>query len=175
MKLKSKIKNEIFFDQLHISLWTTSSIILTLSLYHQYIDHTEPCTLCLWQRNIFFIIFSISPLGFIRKFNNSIRSLLSLLFISSFLLGTYHILVQYGWLNDRCSVQNIGSINDFIPFLEKPKNPCSRIGWKIFGLSVSMYNALISLIAIFAINFKNLLILGSRCLHMLEKTPQKKT
>ena len=39
-------------------------------------------------------------------------------------------------------------MNDFMQMLDQPKVSCSAIGWKLFGLSASIYNANFSLVAL---------------------------
>jgi disulfide bond formation protein DsbB len=64
------------------------------------------------------------------------------------------VLVQIGWVVDRCTVQKIDNINDFMKMLEQTKTSCATIGWKLFGLSASIYNAIFSLIALVFLYFK---------------------
>ena len=85
-------------------VWMISSVILTFSFYHQYIEQFEPCTLCKWQQFVYFLIFAISPIGLISRLNLSVRNVLSFIFLMGLFLSTYHIAVQFEWLTDRCII-----------------------------------------------------------------------
>lgn len=161
-------KNWIF-DRTIFSFLIASLLILAFSFHQQYIEKIEPCTLCQWQRYCLYLIFTVSFFGFIQRFNSPIRLLLILIFFVSLLLSSYHTLVQFGWLTDRCVMtQKIENVNDFIKMFDQPKISCANINWKLFGISASIYNAIFSFFAIIALNFK--IIQGARsCQKNLER------
>lgn len=136
--------------------WITSLTILFFSFYQQYVEKLEPCSLCKWQRYVYSLVALISPIGLIQTFNSSIKISLNFIFLIGFCLATYHTLVQFEWLTDRCTIQKIENMNDFMKMLEQPKISCANSGWKLFGISASIYNIIISLTALIALNFKNL-------------------
>lgn len=143
------------FDWTLILIFGTSLAILIFSFYQQYVKEIEPCPLCKWQRYIYLLIFCLSPIGLIQTYNLSIRNMLNIAFLVGFCLAAYHTLIQLGWLNDQCAMtQKIENIADFMKMLEQPKVSCATIGWKLFGLSASIYNAMLSCFALIALNFK---------------------
>lgn len=142
-------QKKLILDRALIAIWIISLTILSFSIYHQYIEKIELCTLCKWQRLVYFLIFAISPIGLISRLNLSIRANLNVIILIGFCLAIYHTAVQFGWLSDRCIMtQKIENLNDFMQMIEQPKVSCSAIGWKLFGLSASIYNAILSLIAL---------------------------
>ncbi|WP_068468681.1 disulfide bond formation protein B [Candidatus Protochlamydia phocaeensis] len=145
------------FDKTLLVLWIISALVLMFSLYQQFIAKVEPCDLCKWQRYVYILIFAISPLGLIQQLNFSIRNTISLFFLIGFGVASYHALVQFGLLADRCAItQQITSIEDFMEILDQPKISCSNISWKLFGLSASSYNAAFSFFALIILNFKTI-------------------
>lgn len=135
-----------FLDRHLIGVWIVSSIIIIFSFYIQHIEKIEPCSLCKWQRLIYFLIFCASPIGVIRCYNVPIRNLLKILFFIGCCLAFYHISVQLGWINDRCTMsQKVENMNDFMQMLSQTRVACSAIHWKIFGISASIYNGFFSL------------------------------
>lgn len=138
-----------FLDWTLISFLIFSSIVLAFSFYHQYIGKIEPCTLCKWERFVYFLVLIISPLGFIQRFNFAVKIALDFIFFLGLCLAIYHVAVQFGLLTDRCEIrQKIENLDDFMQMLDQPKISCAVIGWKLFGLSASIYNAIFSSIAL---------------------------
>jgi len=140
-----------------ISLGTISLGIFLFSVHQQYVKRINPCSLCEWQRYIYFSIFVIAPFGQIQRFNSAVRGVINIILFISICLAAYHALVQLGFLTDRCTMTNkIENVNDFMNMLEQPKTPCANIGWKFFGLSASIYNVILSFNALIILNFKYL-------------------
>jgi disulfide bond formation protein DsbB len=136
--------------------WIASLTILFFSFYQQYVEKIEPCSLCKWQRYIYFLVALLSPIGLIQPINPSIRVSLNFIFLIGFCLATYHTLVQFEWLNDQCAIQKVESMNDFMRMLEQPKVSCANVSWKLFGLSASIYNIIFSVFALITLNFNNI-------------------
>lgn len=142
-------------DNLFIGLSIASGVILIYSYYQQLIEKIDPCFLCVWQRYIYFAVFFTSLLGFFKKYNAFVRLALTTLFTFGLGLATYHILVQLGLVADRCVItQQVNHIDDFMHLLEQSKGSCSKVGWSIFGFSITYYNVIFSLCAITALNWK---------------------
>jgi disulfide bond formation protein DsbB len=156
-KINLHICKSWILDWKLILLWILSLTILIFSFHQQYIKKIEPCFLCKYQRLIYFSVFIISSLGLICDFNSFIKNALKITFLIGFSLSIYHILIQSGWINDRCAInENIENMNDFIRMLEQPKIACATISWQLFGFSASVYNALFSLCALITLKFKKI-------------------
>ena len=84
--LNSYYQRKYLLDWTLIAVWMISSVILTFSFYHQYIEKFEPCTLCKWQQFVYFLIFAISPIGLISRLNLSVRNAFKLHFFDGFTL-----------------------------------------------------------------------------------------
>lgn len=146
-----------YFDRTLVAFFTACLVILFLSFYQQNIQKIEPCSLCKWQQYIYFSIALLSPIGLIQYYNFSIRNALSVILLIGFCLASYHTLVQFGWLADRCIItQKIENLNDFMKILEKPKTSCANVGWKLFGFSVSIYNIIFFAFGLISLNFNSI-------------------
>jgi len=166
------LKNKLVLDWILLILFLISAITISFSFYQEHIENIAPCNLCKWQRLVYTSVFFISPIGLIQQFNYICRKVISLLLFAGFVLSSYHALVQFGWLTDRCTITpNVETINDFMMMLENPTPPCSTIGWKLLGLSASIYSTFFTICALLFINFPNLLKLRSIC-HLILKKPQ---
>jgi len=138
-------QKKLFLDWKIIFFWFTSAVILSLSYYKEYIDKVVPCPLCEWQRYLYLLIFLISPIGLIRRYNLNINNIFNIIFLISFALSTYHVAIQLGFVEDRCTfTQKIADINDYKAMLEKNHISCATTYWKFFGISASIYNAIFS-------------------------------
>lgn len=141
-------------DKLLMGLSIASLFILIYSYYQQLIEKVDPCFLCIWQRYIYLAVFVTSFLGFYQKYNAIIKIALTALFTIGLGLSTYHISVQLGLVTDRCIItQQVNHIDDFMHLLEQTKGSCSKVGWPLFGISITFYNAIFSLFAITALNW----------------------
>lgn len=126
------------------------------SFYMEYVGELILCQLCYYQRMTWIaivIISSISSLGYLKKYG--FFSICSLLLLSIF-LSAYHLLIQYGFILDKCTVsQNIGSMEDFQTLIFQPKKACSEIMWKILELPITFYNFLFSFLLLTIIIYFN--------------------
>ncbi len=141
-------------DYILVIIWMISGLVLGTSFFHQYVNKIEPCKLCIWQRFLYILVFSFSPLGLAQHLNSSIRITLNIIFLAGLCLSTYHTLIQFGWLSDRCTAQSIETMEDFMRMLAQPKISCSAVSWKLFGLPATLYNALICSLALIILNAK---------------------
>jgi disulfide bond formation protein DsbB len=96
-------------------------------LFSFVIEHalnTQPCSLCLIQRWIFFFIADISLLIILF---NKLRFLLVLSIIFGFFVSSYHNLVVFDILKGKCQTEQIikTSKEDFFKTLEK-KSDCKN-------------------------------------------------
>ena len=84
-----------------------------------------------------------------------------MIFTFSFLVSVYHFGIEQGFINETnvCEVNKAGSIikDDVLKSLQKINISCKDVAFKIFGLSLTTYNILISLL-MFLISLKIYLI-----------------
>lgn len=125
--------------------------------------HYLPCDLCFRQREIHWAAMTIAAIGFLltRKWNaarlvGAVNVLLFLIFMTSLVVAAYHAGVEWDIFEgpSGCSSTAGGldasAIPDRIPTLEELNRPtgtvaCDEAAWRLFGISMAGYNALISL------------------------------
>ena len=144
-----------FKTQTYFKIFFFISIISLSSAYFiEYILGYQPCNLCLIERipyalSIFFITFN-----FIFKTNEKfIILLLSLTFAFSLIISFYHFGIEQGFFQESslCGVKNDGEITtkeELLKELQKNRVSCKDVTFRIFGLSLTSINIVISLLFI---------------------------
>ena len=137
----------------------TLNLILLFSIFTifmayiiQYVLGHQPCNLCLIERIPYiFSIIIISICLFSKKFEKVFLIILSLTFFSATLLAFYHFGIEQGFIKESlvCDLNNQNnnlSKEDLLDQLKEMPVSCKDVTFKIFGLSLTTFNILISLI-----------------------------
>ena len=112
----------------------------------------EPCILCKYQRIPYFSVILFVSLALHIKMVNHVGTLkiIGFIFIASTVLAFYHNGIEQHWWNAATSC---GDTNQFPAnftnfqsqlMIKMPKR-CDEIDWTLFGLSMTVYNILLSL------------------------------
>ena len=128
-----------------------SSIMLISAFYLEYFHGALPCDLCITQRWFHgaIIAYSLMIIFIINKTSISKKLLLlggTILWLSSSIAGLYHFGIEMNfWTGpDGCS-SNIDFSKDTLTYLlSKSPIKCDEVMFKIFGLSLAGWNALVS-------------------------------
>ena len=126
-----------------------SSIIIVSAYILEYIYNFPPCKLCIYQRIPFFLILFVCATSFLMEYRNIHFYAIFFLFFSSFLIASFHSLVERGLIeyNSGCSssINDFESIEDLRNHLESVAlTKCDEIIFSIMGLSLANINSLIS-------------------------------
>jgi len=138
---------------LAVALGCTSLLLLLGVLGFQYLGRLPPCELCLWQRwphvgaaavglgGALLIRAGLLDLGAAR----GVAALAAMLIAISGALGVYHAGVEWHWWLGPQSCT--GSAFHYTGRLDlsAPAVACDIAAWRLFGLSLAGYNAVISL------------------------------
>jgi disulfide bond formation protein DsbB len=142
-------------DPVHLALYLgIASLALILgALGFQFLDRLPPCEMCMWQRypHIAAAIIGINGAFLIRTgvIGRGAATMLvvvtAILIAFSGVLGVYHAGVEWHWWPGPSSCtgpafQFHGTLD-----LTAPMVRCDAAAWRLFGLSLAGYNALISL------------------------------
>ena len=118
---------------------------LGFSYYTEYANHLPPCTLCLIQRSLYGLTFIAALLGAATSYKTiakwSVVTLLSL----NFAIASYHTLVQYKIVEDRCKSETIQDMNAYKTMLTAKRPGCSDASWKIGPIPAPILSGLFSL------------------------------
>jgi disulfide bond formation protein DsbB len=139
--------------QLALTLGIVALALILGALGFQYLARLPPCEMCMWQRypHIAAAIIGIGGALLIRGGLLDRRAgvvlviVTALLIATSGVLGVYHAGVEWHWWPGPTSCT--GSAYRFQGTLDltAPIVRCDAAAWRLFGLSLAGYNALISL------------------------------
>ncbi len=131
-----------------------SFIALISAFFIEYILGHQPCNLCLIERIPYgFSIMIIMAIFLIRKNQKFLVMLLILTFIFSFAISFYHFGIEQGFFQESsiCGVKNSTEIvtkEDLLKQLSEKTISCKDVTFRIFGLSLTSINIVISLMFI---------------------------
>ena len=135
-------------------IFAISLISLIFAYFIEYSLGHQPCNLCLLERipyalSMIFIIINL----FLNKKHKFFILLLTLFFIFSFLISTYHFGIEQGYFKEStiCGLKNSSEIiskEEILKQLSEKVVSCKDVTFRFFGLSLTSINMLISLIII---------------------------
>ena len=144
------LKAEFYFK----IIFLFSFIALISAFFIEYILGHQPCNLCLIERIPYGLSIMIIMAIFIIKKNQKFLVLLLILtFIFSFAISFYHFGIEQGFFQESsvCGVKNLTEIitkEDLLKQLSKKTISCKDVTFRIFGLSLTSINIVISLMFI---------------------------
>ena len=131
------------------------SLIALISAY--FIEHVlghQPCNLCLIERIPYALsIILIMTIFLIQRNEKFLVLLLILIFIFSFMISFYHYGIEQGFFQESsvCGVRNITeniTKEDLLKELSEKTVSCKDVTFRIFGLSLTSINIVVSLLFI---------------------------
>ena len=142
-----------------IILFLVSTLALLTAYFIQYILGYQPCNLCIIERVPYALTLIVLSLNYRFKNNQNFYSVLLLIIFSfSLLLSIYHLGIEQGLVAesnfcDSGDKSSIISKEDILKSLKEFTVSCKDVALKIFGLSLTTYNIILSLIMLL-ISFK---------------------
>ena len=134
------------------SLIFLSFITLSFAYFVEFILGHEPCNLCKIERIPYIgSIILISFLIFTNKWEKILLSITLLLFIFGAVTSVYHVGIEQGIFSESLLCElglntNIQNPEDLLKSLEKAPISCKDVTFKIFGLSLATFNAVLSIL-----------------------------
>lgn len=128
---------------------------LVTAFIAQYVFDLAPCQFCLWERYPYGFAAILSLLGLWHpKWLSWIRILCALTFLGATAITTYHVAVEYKWIDPPASCQSDLKITDTTTvadlkaqILAQPRvTRCDIAPLKIFGISMAEMNLALSLL-----------------------------
>tara|TARA_B100001093_G_C26255016_1_gene770193 strand:+ start:25 stop:510 length:486 start_codon:yes stop_codon:yes gene_type:complete len=141
--------NKKFFFKLTFAI----SLFALISAYFiEYILGHQPCNLCLIERIPY--VGSLIIILVIFKFNHLEKYLILLLilvFLAGTLISLYHLGIEQSFIVESlvCDLKNSSNIlskEDILQQLQQKIVSCKDVTFKIFGLSLTVYNLIVSLL-----------------------------
>ena len=137
---------------LFISIFLISLIALISAYFIEYILGHQPCSLCLYERVPFFLAILIVLINYkYDKLEKYFILLLAIIFFIATILSLYHIGIEQGFIQESflCDLKkgaNIIDKDEILKQLQQKSISCKDVTFKIFGLSLTNYNIIISLL-----------------------------
>ena len=147
--IKLKVEN-------YLKLILIVSLVSIISAYFiEYILGHQPCNLCLIERIPYGLSVFLIMINYVTKKNERfILLLLTLIFVFSFLISVYHFGIEKGFFEETaiCGLKNADdfiSKEELLRLLSEKTVSCKDVTFRVFGLSLTSINIVISLIIIF--------------------------
>ena len=133
-------------------IFLISVIALVSAFFIEYVLGHQPCNLCILERIPYLLAIIIILLNF--KFSHYEKFfilLLSIVFLVGAIISIYHLGIEQGFVQeslvcDLKSGSNLLSKEEILKQLQEKNVSCKDVTFKIFGLSLTSYNILISLL-----------------------------
>ena len=133
-------------------IFLISVIALVSAFFIEYVLGHQPCNLCILERIPYLLAIIIILLNF--KFSHYEKFfilLLSIIFLAGAIISLYHLGIEQGFIQeslvcDLKSGSNLLSKEEILKQLQEKNVSCKDVTFKIFGLSLTSYNILISLL-----------------------------
>ena len=137
---------------LFTGIFLISFIALISAYFIEYILGHQPCNLCVYERIPYFLAILIVLIN--HKYNKLEKYLilsLAIIFLIATILSLYHLGIEQGFIQESllCDLEkgaNIIDKDEIIKQLEQKSISCKDVTFKIFGLSLTNYNIIISLL-----------------------------
>ena len=133
-------------------IFLVSILALISAFFIEYILGHQPCNLCIFERIPYLL--SIIIILFYFKFNQFEKFfilLLSIVFLFGTILSIYHLGIEQGFIQESlvCDLKNGSNLlskEEILEQLQEKSVSCKDVTFKIFELSLTSYNILISLL-----------------------------
>ncbi len=129
-----------------------SFIALISAFYIEYVLGHQPCNLCILERIPYIIAIVIILLNYkFSQFEKIFLVLLVIVFLTATILSVYHFGIEQGFIEESlvCDLKNgseATSKEEILKQLQEQKVSCKDVTFKIFGLSLTTYNIVISIL-----------------------------
>ena len=143
------LKNKSLF--LNLILFV-SFVALLSAFFIEYILGHQPCNLCILDRIPYVVAIAIILLNYkFSQFEKIFLVLLVIVFLTATILSVYHFGIEQGFIEESlvCDLKNgseVTSKEEILKQLQEQKVSCKDVTFKIFGLSLTTYNIVISIL-----------------------------
>ena len=137
---------------LFTAIFLISFIALISAYLIEYILGHQPCNLCVYERIPYFLAILIVLINYkYNKLEKYLILLLAIIFLIATILSLYHLGIEQGFIQESllCDLEkgaNIVDKDEILKQLQQKSISCKDVTFKIFGLSLTNYNIIISLL-----------------------------
>ena len=129
-----------------------SFVALISAFFIEYVLGHQPCNLCILERIPYVAAILIIILNYkFSQFEKLFLVLLIIVFLTATILSVYHFGIEQGFIEESlvCDLKNgseVTSKDEILKQLQEQKVSCKDVTFKIFGLSLTTYNIVISIL-----------------------------
>jgi len=133
-----------------------SIIALISAFFIEFILGHQPCNLCILERIPYFLAIIVILLNYkFIEFEKFFVLFLTIIFLFGTVLSLYHLGIEQGLIQeslvcDLKSGSNLLSKEEILKQLQEKSVSCKDVTFKMFGLSLTSYNILISILITFS-------------------------
>ena len=133
-------------------IFLISFIALVSAYFIEYILGHQPCNLCLYERIPYFLAILITLINYkYNKLEKYLVLLLAIIFLIATILSLYHLGIEQGFIQESmlCDLEkgaNILDKDEILKQLQQKNISCKDVTFQIFGLSLTSYNIIISIL-----------------------------
>ncbi len=137
---------------LFTGIFLISFIALVSAYFIEYILGHQPCNLCLYERIPYFLAILITLINYkYNKLEKYLILLLAIIFLLATILSLYHLGIEQGFIQESmlCDLEkgaNILDKDEILKQLQQKNISCKDVTFQIFGLSLTSYNIIISIL-----------------------------
>lgn len=134
------------------AIFIISLVALITAYFVEYILGYQPCNLCLMERLPYAAALLIILISYkLKHLEKQFILLLIIIFFAASILSLYHLGIEQGLIEESlvCDLQNslkILSKEEILQQLQEKKVNCKDVTFKIFGLSLTTFNIIISIL-----------------------------
>lgn len=148
--------SKFLLDHWPLTAACASAAMLAAAHAFETFGHLAPCHLCLYQRDVYWTSLCVGVVGFILGYmrlawaRRTADAFLTLIFLAGTGIAAYHAGVEWKWWPGPASCTGAGAVSatQLSAFLNGAKTTvvqCDEAAWRMFGISMAGYNAVISL------------------------------
>ena len=137
-------------------IFLVSILALVSAFFIEYILGHQPCNLCKLERIPYLLAIIVVLLNYkFIQFEKFFILLLIIIFFAATILSLYHLGIEQGLIQeslvcDLKSGSNLLSKEEILKQLQEKSVSCKDVTFKMFGLSLTSYNILISILITFS-------------------------
>ena len=135
---------------LNLILFVSLAALIS-AFFIEYVLGHQPCNLCVLERIPYVVAIVIILLNYkFSQFEKLFLVLLIIVFLTATILSVYHFGIEQGFIEESlvCDLKNgsgVTSKEEILKQLQEQKVSCKDVTFKIFGLSLTTYNIVISI------------------------------
>ena len=136
---------------LNLILFVSLAALIS-AFFIEYVLGHQPCNLCILERIPYVVAIVIILLNYkFSQFEKLFLVLLIIVFLTATILSVYHFGIEQGFIEESlvCDLKNssgVTSKEEILKQLQEQKVSCKDVTFKIFGLSLTTFNIVISLL-----------------------------